>query len=80
MTKGLLETTYTGNTMKKKMEVIEGKFKKGVWGHDREVYTDEDIEFFNEFLRTIAKHRPQAAEVIWNVPTKDKRPKLHLLK
>jgi len=54
--------------MKKKMEVIEGKFKKGVWQHDREAYSDEDIEFFNEFLRTVAKHRPQAAEVIWNVP------------
>jgi len=62
------------------LEKIEGGYKKGVWQHDREAYTDEDIEFFNEFLREMAKHRPQAASVIWDLPPKNEQPKPTLVK
>jgi len=62
------------------LKVVQGGFQKGVWQHDREAHTDEDIEFFNEFLRTVAKHRPQAANVIWDIPPKNKQPKPALVK
>ncbi|MBW2648197.1 MAG: hypothetical protein JRC53_00005 [Deltaproteobacteria bacterium] len=61
-------------------KIIEGGYQKGVWGHDRDAYSNEDIEFFNEFLRTVAKHRPQATNVIWDVPQNDKLPKPTLVK
>ncbi len=62
------------------MKVIKGGYEKGLWGHDRDAYSDEDIEFFNEFLRTVAKDRPQAANVIWDVCPKDKLSEIRLIK
>jgi len=62
------------------LKVIEGGYQKGVWGCDRDAYSDEDIEFFNEFIRTVAKDRPQAANAIWVVPKKDNPPDITLLK
>jgi len=59
------------------MKVIKGGYQKDVWGHDRNAYSDEDLEFFNEFLRTIAKDRPQAANLIWH-PNREK-PKLKII-
>ncbi|MBW2646202.1 MAG: hypothetical protein JRE23_08505 [Deltaproteobacteria bacterium] len=62
------------------LKIVQGGFQEGVWQHDREAYTDEDIESFNEFLRAVAKHRPQAAEVIWDIPPKNKQPDPTLVK
>ena len=62
------------------LKVVQGGYQKGVWQYDREAYTDEEIESFNEFLRTIARHRPQAARVIWDIPPRDKQPKPTLVK
>ena len=62
------------------LKVIEVGYQKGVWGCDRDAYSDEDIEFFNEFLRTVAKNRPQAANVIWDVPKRDNLPEPTLIK
>ena len=65
--------------MKGKLNVVEGGNLDAVWQHDRSAYSDEDIKFFNEFLETVAKHRPQAAEVIWKVPPENKRLKPALI-
>jgi len=62
------------------LKIVQGGFQEGVWQHDREAYTDEDIESFNEFLRTVARHRPQAAEVIWDIPPRNKQPNPTLVK
>jgi len=75
-------TPFIAHFGKKEMslKVIKGGYEKGLWGHDQDAYSDEDIEFFNEFLRTVAKHRPQAANVIWDVSKRDKPPEIRLIK
>ncbi|MBW2600207.1 MAG: hypothetical protein JRC60_09155 [Deltaproteobacteria bacterium] len=62
------------------LKVVQGGFQKGVWQYDREAYTDEEIEFLNEFLRTVAKHRPEAAEVIWDISPDNEQLKPTLVK
>jgi hypothetical protein len=48
------------------MEVIDGGFKEGDWQSDREAYSDEDIQAFNEILRKLAKDvHPGWLKLLW---------------
>lgn len=54
------------------MKVIQGGFKDGMWGSDREAYSDEEIEVWNERLQQISLDHPWLKEFIWNINPKQK--------
>jgi hypothetical protein len=61
------------------MGVIRGGFKEGIWFHDREAYTQEEIDFVNEAFREAGQHDPRWLKLIWDVKV-DVKPKLHRVK
>lgn len=53
------------------MKVIEGGFKKGDWLSDREAYSDEEIELWNDrFKQLMSRYphlRPLLESFLWNI-------------
>lgn len=48
------------------MEVVDGGFKQGMWQSDRDAYSDEDIEAFNNVLHRLAKDiHPGWRKLVW---------------
>ncbi|RLB01245.1 MAG: hypothetical protein DRG59_06915 [Deltaproteobacteria bacterium] len=60
------------------MKVIEGGYKKGLWLHDPDAHTQEEIDFLNEAFRRVGKADPRWLKLIWE-PKKEK-PKLTVVK
>ena len=60
------------------MKVIKGGYEKGLWFHDPNAYTDEEIEYANEAFRRLAKADPRWLKLIWE-PKKEK-PQLRRVK
>jgi len=60
------------------MKVIEGGYKKGMWLHDSDAYTDEEIEYANEAFRRLAQADPRWLKLIWE-PRKD-QPEIRRIK
>ena len=60
------------------MKVIDGGYQKGIWMHDPEDSTQEEIDFLNEGFRRVGKGDPRWLKLIWE-PNKQK-PKLHRVK
>jgi hypothetical protein len=56
------------------MEVIQGGFKKGVWQCDRETFSDEDIEVWNDRLRQLSLQHPWLEEFGWDIQPTQKQP------
>jgi len=54
------------------MKIIEGGFKKGLWQSDREAYSDEDIEAWNERLKQLSRHHPWLKEFVWQIKPRQK--------
>jgi hypothetical protein len=62
------------------MEVINGGFVKGHWQSDRDAYSDEDIEAWNNIFQKMAeKHGPGWKMFIWDVKVNSK-PELRRIK
>ncbi|MBW1731811.1 MAG: hypothetical protein JRJ75_13130 [Deltaproteobacteria bacterium] len=47
------------------MKLIEGGYKKGMWLHDPDAYTDEEIEYANEAFRRLAQADPCWLKLVW---------------
>ncbi len=56
------------------MEVIQGGFQKGMWGSDRQTYSDEDIEVWNDRLRQLSRQHPWLEEFVWHIQPTQKQP------
>jgi hypothetical protein len=58
------------------MEVIQGGFKEGVWLHDRNFYSEEEIEDGNEWFRQLTNRYPQyfswLMDYVWDIKPKSK--------
>jgi len=60
------------------MKVRNGGYQKGIWRHDPDAYTDQEIEYVNEAFRRLAKLDPRWLKLIWE-PNKQK-PELRRIK
>lgn len=58
------------------MKVIQGRFKKVSWLHDREAYSDEEIAKVNQRLRQLINRYPEYHPFfeffLWNIKPKQK--------
>jgi len=61
------------------MKVDEGGYRKGVWFHDRDSLTQEEIDFANAALREAGKHDPRWLKLIWDIKV-DSKPELRRVK
>lgn len=65
------------------MEAIQGGFKKGVWLHDRNFYSEEEIVDGNEWFKQLSNRCPQQfswlMDYIWDINPKP-RPNLMTVK
>jgi hypothetical protein len=56
------------------MEVIQGGFQKGAWLHDRDAYSDEEIEICNERFKQLITRYPDKHPFfelfLWNIKPK----------
>jgi len=56
------------------MRVIKGGFDEGMWLHDRNGYTDEEIKLWNERLRRLSLKHPWLKGFSWEIrPTQKPR-------
>jgi len=62
------------------VEVIEGGFKKGLWFHDRDSHTQEEIDALNEASRLLGQDDPIFLKLIWDVKVDTFPPVLQLVK
>ena len=60
------------------MKVIKGGYRKGLWLHDPDAHTQEEIDFLNEAFREAGKYDPRWLKLIWE-PKKEK-PQLRRVK
>jgi len=60
------------------MKVIDGGYQKGIWMHDPNCATQEEIDFLNEAFREAGQHDPRWLKLIWE-PNKQK-PELRRIK
>ena len=60
------------------MKTIHGGYKKGIWMHDPDCATQEEISFLNEGFRRVGKVDPRWLKLIWE--PKKQKPKLHRIK
>ena len=60
--------------LKLKLKTIEGNYKFGVWMHDQDAFTDEDIEFINKAWEELAKEtgKDEFRKLIWKPNREDK--------
>jgi hypothetical protein len=61
------------------MEVIEGGYRKGLWFHDRNSLTQEEIDFANEAFREAGQHDARWLKLIWYIKV-DSKPELRRVK
>jgi len=61
------------------LKVVQGGFKEGVWFHDRNAHTQEEIDFLNEAFREAGRHDPRWLKLIWDIKV-DSQPELHRIK
>lgn len=54
------------------MKILQGGFKKGMWQSDREAYSDEEIEAWNNRLRKLSQKHPWLEEFILYIKPKQK--------
>ena len=54
------------------MKIIQGGLKKGMWQSDRDTYSDEYIEVWNNRLRQLSHQHPWLEEFIWNIKSEQK--------
>lgn len=63
------------------MEVIQGGFKKGFWLHDRETYSNEEIEVWNNrFEWLVSQGHSWLKDYIWDIKPNDHNSNLQLVK
>jgi len=62
------------------VEVIEGGYQKGLWFHDRDAHTQEEIDALNEAFRLIGQDDPRWLKLIWDVKAGAPPPKLQVVK
>ena len=61
------------------LKVIDGGYRKGLWFHDRQAHTQEEIDFINEAFREAGQHDPRWLKLVWDVQVDD-QPKLQRVK
>ena len=54
------------------MKVVKGGFKEGMWQHDRNTYSDEEIEIWNVRLEQLSQKHPWLKDFIWKIKPKRK--------
>lgn len=54
------------------MKAIDGGDQKGIWMHDPDAYTDEEIDYVNEAFRRLSKADPRWLKLIWEPKKKQK--------
>lgn len=54
------------------MRIIKGGFDEGMWLHDRNTYSDEEIEVWNARLKQLSLKHPWLKDFIWKINPKQK--------
>ncbi len=49
------------------LKVVQGGYQKGIWMHDRDAHTQEEIDALNEAFRLLGQDDPRFLKLIWNV-------------
>jgi hypothetical protein len=49
------------------MKVIDGGYRRGLWLHDRDSITQEEVDFLNAAFREAGKHDPRWLKMIWDI-------------
>ena len=60
-------------------KVIQGGYRQGVWLHDRQAHTQEEINFINEAFREAGQHDPRWLKLVWDIKVDD-QPELQRVK
>lgn len=61
------------------MKVIEGGYQKGLWFHDPEAHTQEEVDALNEAFRLLGQDDPRFLKLIWDVKV-DEKPEFRVVK
>ena len=49
------------------LKVVQGGYQRGIWMHDRDAHTQEEIDALNEAFRLLGQDDPRFLKLIWNV-------------
>ncbi|MDD3581952.1 MAG: hypothetical protein PHW74_13135 [Desulfobacca sp.] len=60
------------------MQLIKGGYQKGIWLHDRQGHTQEEIDFMNAAFWEAGRHDPRWLKLIWDIKV-DQRPELRMI-
>lgn len=62
------------------LKVIDGGYRPGVWLHDRNAHTQEEIDALNEAFRLLGQDDPRFLKLIWDIKVESRSPALRLVK
>jgi len=62
------------------LKVIDGGHQKGIWMHDRDAHTQEEIDALNEAFRLLGQDDPRFLKLIWNIKADSFSPELQIVK
>lgn len=61
------------------MKIIEGGYQKGSWLHDRDAYSEEEIEAWNKrFMWLISQGHTWLKDYIWHIKSKPGLPQMEI--
>ena len=60
------------------MQLIKGGYQKGIWLHDRQGHTQEEIDFMNAAFREAGRQDPRWLKLVWDIKV-DHRPALRVI-
>ena len=63
-----------------KFKVIDGGYQKGIWMHDRDAHTQEEIDALNEAFRLLGQDDPRFLKLIWDIKVDSFSPDVRIVK